>query len=757
MKIMPERLRKAVQEMIFPSSGLQSLLTLPRTGYDYNKEVNGYQSAIIMACVNWILRTFPEAPIYLRQRNQDGSWDAHFEHEILTLLDTPNPYYDGLLLQGASVADYTIDGNAYWRKIRSRAGRVVQLWWIPSTIIEPKWGYNNTEYITHYQYSPAGYPENVEPTDIVHFRYGLDPDNIRKGLSPLKSLFREVFTDDEASNMTASLLKNLGVPGIIISPKEGTPGMTSEVGKEIKEWFKDTFTGDKRGEPLVMSGATKVDQFGFNPQQMDLKDLRRLPEERISGVLGVPAIVAGLGAGLARSTFANMQEAREMAYESNIIPSQRVFGSVIKRQLLNEFEDEITAWQVAYDLSEVRVLQEDENKKAERVKNMVLGGFLAVDDAQRETSTPVDETQHIYLRPLQVIEVPAQQVSGADRADEEEVLVEETSEVLALSGVQIEAAQSIIRNLIDGLLPPSVALELLVAVGLPRAAAQQMVTDSISFTPTVPQEEVIAGQNDGGKASPEATELKSSDLTEEIKAILWKRVDRQRVAWWRPASKQIEPLYEAESDAVAKAIKGKAPDKLVDIAGKAIEGRSPSWEKMLKTLMTAIIEDFGSDTAEDLGAEKSEKSIETKWTFDPTSAAIRKWIIEESTKDIVTILATNLDDVKRVILAGVDENLGTTQIGRNLRQFYTDRSRFKAMRVARTEVTKASSFGTQEAAKQSGVVQTKTWLSSRDDRVRDEHAAMDGETVKLDDTFSNGLDYPSEPMCRCVLTFGTGR
>lgn len=660
--------RKALQRMIFPSSNFMSLITLPRTGYDYGKEVNGYQSAIIMACVNWIQRTFPEAPLYLRQRNQDGSWDDKFEHPMLELLDTPNPFYDGLLLQGATVADYTIDGNAYWRKIRSGAKRVVQLWWIPSPLIEPKWGYNNTEYITHYEYSPGGIPEKILPEDIVHFRYGLDPNNIRKGLSPLKSLFREVFTDDEAANMTASLLKNLGVPGIVISPKEGAPGMTTEVGKDIKEWFKSSCTGDKRGEPLVMSGSTLVEQFGFNPQQMDLKNLRQIPEERISGVLGVPAIVAGLGAGLARSTFANFAEAREMAYESNIIPSQRVFGSVMKRQLLSEFENEIASWQVAYDLSEVRVLQEDENKKAERVSKMVLGGFLAVDDAQRKTNVPVDETQHIYLRPLQVIEIPA-----------------------------------------------------------------------------------------GSKALSGATELKSEGLTEEMKVILWKRVDRQRVAWWKPASKRIEPLYESESDAVAKAIKGKAPDKLIAAAEKAIEGEKAEWLKMMTALLSALIEDFGSETAEDWGTEKSEKSIETKWEFDPTSVAIRAWITKHGAEDVKTILATNLDDVKRVILAGVDEDVGTAQIGRNLRQFYSDRSPYKAMRVARTEVTKAASFGSQEAAKQSGVVQTKTWITSRDDRVRDEHEAMDGETVKLDGVFSNGLEYPSEPMCRCVLSFGTRR
>ncbi len=148
-----------------------------------------------------------------------------------------------------------------------------------------------------------------------------------------------------------------------------------------------------------------------------------------------------------------------------------------------------------------------------------------------------------------------------------------------------------------------------------------------------------------------------------------------------------------------------------------------------------------------------------QFVFDPMSAAVRAWIVKNSTKSIKTILATNLDDVKRVILAGMDEDLTTVQIGRNIRQFYVDRSPFKAMRVARTETSHAAGFGQQEAARQSGVVKTKTWITSRDDRVRDSHIAMDGETVAFDKSYSDGSTYPGEQdiMCRCVEAFGTGR
>jgi SPP1 gp7 family putative phage head morphogenesis protein len=120
-------------------------------------------------------------------------------------------------------------------------------------------------------------------------------------------------------------------------------------------------------------------------------------------------------------------------------------------------------------------------------------------------------------------------------------------------------------------------------------------------------------------------------------------------------------------------------------------------------------------------------------------------------------MQTDLEDVKRIILAGIDANVGAVQIARDLRKFYEDGSRFKAMRVARTEVSHGAGFGQREAARQSGVVKTHTWLTSRDDRVRTKHIAMEGQTVDFNDRYSDGSSYPGEIdiMCRCVESFGS--
>lgn len=285
------------------------------------------------------------------------------------------------------------------------------------------------------------------------------------------------------------------------------------------------------------------------------------------------------------------------------------------------------------------------------------------------------------------------------------------------------------------------------------------------------------------KEVTEDFETKTLNLeTEEAKTAHWKRVDRRRIGWWGVVSKKVEALYKDEGEAVVKACRGKT--NLDDAANDAINNLTPEWEKMMTAVLSALIEDFGSEIAEDFGGKPKfrtrtcpkcggerleatdngyiciacrEEFKEAKWTFDPMSLAARAWIAKNGAASITSIVSTNLADVRRVILAGTNENLSTSQISKNIQRFYTDHSPTKAMRVARTEVCKASSFGSLEAARQSQVAQSKTWLTSRDDRVRDEHEAMDGETVGLNDIFSNGLEFPSEPMCRCVLTFQTRR
>ncbi len=94
-------------------------------------------------------------------------------------------------------------------------------------------------------------------------------------------------------------------------------------------------------------------------------------------------------------------------------------------------------------------------------------------------------------------------------------------------------------------------------------------------------------------------------------------------------------------------------------------------------------------------------------------------------------------------------------------------TRTRAKLIARQETMTALATGQFDMMKSAGA-KTKTWHHRPQKNPRDgtrgpNHVILDGETVGIDDRFSNGLRYPRDPEdnrpeelinCRCYLTYG---
>jgi len=384
--------------------------TLPRTNYPYGRDIRqGLDSNVIMSPVSWIMRTFTEAEPVVQARRNDR-WAEVDPHRLTDLLKLPNAFYDGDALFKSLVISYCLDGNGYIRKRRNSIGRVVELWYVPHWMIEPKWPNDGSTFISHYEFRPgSGAREDIAPDDVVHLRFGLDPRNTRKGFSPLRPLLREIFTDEEASNFAAAILKNQGFPGVVISPKEGM-SQTREAAKAVKDRFTNHFTGDRRGEPFVATQPTDLHSFGFNAQQIQLTALRDVSEERVCAAIGLPAAVVGFGAGLQSvKVGATMRELVRLARVNVINPMARTFGTGLTAQLLTDFNAQPRRFRVVFDMSDVSVFAEDEIEREERIMERVDGGVMTVADAQDELGMTVDESQQVYLRDSNKVAVPANQ------------------------------------------------------------------------------------------------------------------------------------------------------------------------------------------------------------------------------------------------------------------------------------------------------------------------------------------------------------
>lgn len=381
---------------------------LKRTRIDYRKEVGDFiDSSVVTSPIHWVQRELPAARLTVRQTARDGSTSERADHQALALIQRPNPHYGDLSLWAGTAFSYLVDGNAYWIKLRNGYGRPGELWYVPHWAMEPKGSQDGSVFVSHYEYRVGGQGVvEYDPADVIHFRHGLNPRNPRKGLSPLDGVIREIFMDLESSNFVSALLKNMGVPGIVVSPKTGGVVPSEDV-EATKTWLKQAFGGDRRGDPLVMGAPTDVSQFGFNPQQMNMGEARDIAEERVCAALGIPAAIVGFGTGLQSTKVgATMNEMAKLAWRNGVLPILRVFADELDRSLLPDFGNAagLNFW---HDTSEVAALQEDRAQAAQAWKTMIDGGFAQLYDAAEGMGLPVDDSLKIYLRPAMALEVPA--------------------------------------------------------------------------------------------------------------------------------------------------------------------------------------------------------------------------------------------------------------------------------------------------------------------------------------------------------------
>jgi HK97 family phage portal protein len=381
-------------QMRFPAQGLVMFNTLDRvTLNEVETQVgDGTGSDVIMSPVRWLQGAMAEAPLV----EADKKDDAPVEGSTVTkLLEEPNAFYDGINLLAATTYSLCLDGNAYWLPVGTR-GAPDSLWWAPSHLVEPHG--TTKQLITHYRYTAGGETRDYDPKDVIHFRDGVDPRDQRIGLSPLRALLREVWTDDEAARFASQLLSNGGVPGLVLSPKMAEYQLTKDEADALRGKIETRLTGEGRGRTLVLGGPVDVEQFGYSPQQMDLSPLRNIGEERVCAMLGIPAAVVGFGSGLEQTKVgATMREMRQLAWLGGVIRLQRIIAGELSRYFRTR---------VLFDNSQVAALSESEDAVAARVERLVRAGVMSRAEARADLGLEVRPTDEVYLMSPLIAEVP---------------------------------------------------------------------------------------------------------------------------------------------------------------------------------------------------------------------------------------------------------------------------------------------------------------------------------------------------------------
>jgi HK97 family phage portal protein len=361
---------------------------LPGSQIDYKEKAGElWLNSAVSICIGWIADNLPEAELEVVDVKDDGTTAPVAGHPLVGLIQNPNPYYDDDVLWAATILSYCTDGNAYWYKARDGYSRVKELWYLPHWQVEPRRRPGSENFLDYYEYRPGGTPQELDPDDVIHFRFGMDPDNLMKGLSRLRPVLREIMTDNESATYTAALLHNMGVPGVIITPASPEGVLGDGVPAKLKALWRERVTGDFRGDPIIAPAAVRIEKLSFSPEELALDKIRIVPEARILGALRMPGMVVGLSVGDAQRTYSNYKEAREAANEDCLIPIGKRFVKTLNRQLKADFKA-TESQSLRWNYQNVRSMQPDRTEASKRAVIEYTGGIATLDEARSETGKP---------------------------------------------------------------------------------------------------------------------------------------------------------------------------------------------------------------------------------------------------------------------------------------------------------------------------------------------------------------------------------
>jgi HK97 family phage portal protein len=619
---------KAVTRMLHGGGSFFGLSVGGQGRVNYKREVGSLLDAsVVMAPVQWVQRALPEARLVVKSRKRDGSIDMIDDHPMLMLIQTPNPFYADIVLWWGIILSMLTDGNAYLIIVRNGFNQPAELWYIPHWMMEPKWDHKGDEYISYYEYSPGGGtpPQKIASEDVVHFRHGINPRNLRKGIAPLDSAIREIFMDNESSAFVSALLKNMGVPGVVISPKGGAMVPQGDA-EATKAWFQQQFGGDNRGKPLVMGAPTDVTPYGFNPQQMNMSESRDVAEERVCALLGIPAAVVGFGSGLQSTKVgATMEEMRKLAWHNGVLPIARLIADELQRSLLPLFpktQGQIVDW----DTDDVRALQEDEDKKTERWNKRLAGGAVTIAEAREAWGLDVDDSHRIYLRPFSVIEVP----EGETRP--EPAALPSPKSRGAKSGRVSDQAYKSGAAFVRGIQAQERSLQKVI-----EGPLKKLFTDM-------------------GDAAAKAAKGEIKSAKEDDAAVVEQILSKLGIAGWQSKLKQIYAAhYEEAMNATAKVAADaglgvSVPDEVMRSV-IAAGGRRSAMVDLTEQTKAAIFEALAEGRAEGEGVEALAKRILGHVEGGPWGTADTRARVIARTE---TKYAQNISTIERARAGGVD-------------------------------------------------------------------------------------------------------
>lgn len=663
----------------------------------------------VYRCINYITRTAATCTWYMEEKQANGEWIRLEKSYGQNLLENPNPFQSGSDLMHRLIMHLYLSGNGIITKIRDKKGKIVELYTCEPDLIYPILDKKN--YLKRYELMRPGATKitsyrgttsliggiPVALQDVIHLMFP-DPERPWWGFSPVEAARRLIKTDAAAIDWQQKSFLNRAVPEGVFSVKH------PQISQEQYDQIKEAISLKLPREPYILAGGTEWEQMSLTSVEMDFIETRKLTREEICGIFGVPPILLGI---YEKANYSNAETARKIFWNDTIIPLCDDIQATLNRCVAPELGDNL---RFTYDISHIDVLQ-----------------------ANLETLSTIAAKFFALGIPLNVI-----------------------NKRLGMGFPEIENGD--VGWISGKLVPVSVALEM-------AEAANQVAELDEDLENEEDDEELFDEEEDEDTDSGAAKEggSTSAKTEAELKAH-WNKTHRHRHKFLKRTQGNLEEVSKRVLIDIVQGIKSSSDiDEIIDQHQKPLEN-------VIRSCWKQVVDSFGNEIATELGgvgikkhaalmrltkaARQGGRIKKAKFVFDPST--MDHYIDKQVVKRVTGIQTTTKVLVKRLLGLAQAAQVDLEQAAQSVAGGYTAILSTRAARIAKSEIAVASSAAAYYTAKNSGLPLLRQWVSSKADKARSTHAAVHGEVVGMDETYSNGLLFPGDPDAPLTETENCG-
>lgn len=695
-------------------------VSTPRNYAAFSDE--GYQkNVVVYRCIHEIASAVATIPFLLFKGKGKKRQEIE-DHPFLTLLAKPNPLQSGEAFLEAYTAFLMISGNSYLEAAGPGGKRIDELWTMRPdrvTIMPGAFGLPGS-FVYKFNQKEKVFPvDPVNGTSQVLHTYLFHPLNDWYGMSPIESALVGVDQHNESGKWNLALLQNGGRPSgaLVATVGDKNPGgkLSEDQYTRLKSEIEERYTGSRNaGRPMLIEGGLDWKEMSLTPKEMDWIQGKNTSARDIALAFGVPPMLLAIPGD---NTYSNYKEARLAFYEATVLPLRKKLRGELQGFVAPSFGDDLY---LDDDLDTVDALAPKRDAIWDRVTKAT---FLTVNQ----------KLAAVGYEPLNYGDV-----------------------------VLVPTTMTTLENLL--------------------AEPNPTATPGAGMDPNNPDEDAEDTSDEGDndaleEDSPAGNEVEDSGKsariqskvfnlhTDEQKARELKAVNRMRAGFQKKFHSQLHAVFKLEGAHVAAAVDGLGQQAAEIAATHAIAGGSKQMESVLRGNLKGIMKAFGDRVTQ---AMKSDgMPIETKESDIRFQQFYQDWIDEHLKNLVEDLEGTSKEQILKKIRSAFEESQAegepVADLADQLQEVYDGWSESRAMNIARTETTGASSAASQGAAKATGIPGLrKEWIDTNDDRTRESHK-IESQIVGIEDKFKVGsdeLDHPGDPdgspeeICNCRCTIG---